>query len=230
MFVDIPDYEDIYQISPLGEILSSHQSSPIKGWVESTGYRAVSLRKEGIRKNICVHVLLAKIFIPNPKNLPEVNHKDGNKLNNSLHNLEWVAYVDNIRHAFSTGLTKHPACIDYTKIPTLLEEVINGITLRDICLRENMKETSSLRKLLLREAIRIGRESEFRQGTLKGRKAITTERSVKVIQKCISGLLVQEHASINEAARSVGKNPASIWKAINKQKLYLGFRWEQSSA
>lgn len=55
-------------------------------------------------KKVRLHRLLAENFIPNPLNLPCVNHKDGDKLNNSLDNLEWVSHSGNAKHAYSTGL------------------------------------------------------------------------------------------------------------------------------
>ena len=51
-----------------------------------------------------VHRMVAECFIANPNNLDTVNHKDGNKLNNSVENLEWMSYSDNLRHAFDNGL------------------------------------------------------------------------------------------------------------------------------
>lgn len=71
-----------------------------------SGYFKISTpRKKGIkRKTLLVHRLVAKMYIPNPENLPFVNHKDGNKQNNNYHNLEWCTREHNARHAFSTGL------------------------------------------------------------------------------------------------------------------------------
>jgi hypothetical protein len=64
------------------------------------------LRKKGDDKvkNLKIHRLVAEAFIPNPDNLPQVNHKDGNKLNNSVDNLEWCTCQYNIQHSFANGL------------------------------------------------------------------------------------------------------------------------------
>lgn len=73
------------------------------------GYFTTSVRPNGrMSKNIClkIHRLVAKAFISNPKNLPCVNHKDGNKLNNHVENLEWCTHKQNTLHAIKTGLTK----------------------------------------------------------------------------------------------------------------------------
>lgn len=230
MLIDLPGYEGIYQISSIGEIFSSYRKRLIKGWTGKAGYRTVSLWKDGKATKHNVHVLLATTFLPNPNNLPEVNHKDGVKLNNDLTNLEWISGSGNIRHAFTQGLTANAACIDYEKVPTLLQEVLVGTPLRDICRREGIKETSSLRKLLLREAIRVGCEEHFRQGTRIAKRSLVQEQSHRVIQTTLQGVQIQTFASINEAARSVGKNPSAIWKAITNQRPCLGFKWEKSRA
>ena len=88
---DVKGYEGLYQVSNLGNIKSFHKRSygnllklPIK-----KGYFQVGLRKNGIRKYYQVHRLVAEAFIENKQNLPQVNHKDENKLNNDVNNLEW---------------------------------------------------------------------------------------------------------------------------------------------
>lgn len=60
-------------------------------------------------KKVLIHRIVAEVFVPNPDNLPEVNHKDGNKLNNCVDNLEWVTRKGNMEHAMFKGLA--PQCM-----------------------------------------------------------------------------------------------------------------------
>lgn len=62
------------------------------------GYQNVVLCKNGNSYNKIIHRLVAQAFIPNPNNLPEVNHKDGNKANNHVDNLEWITHRENVSH------------------------------------------------------------------------------------------------------------------------------------
>lgn len=67
-------------------------------------YKVVNATVNGEKKSISVHRLVAMTFIPNPNNLPQVNHIDGNTRNNAVENLEWCTASENIRHAYRTGL------------------------------------------------------------------------------------------------------------------------------
>lgn len=90
----------MYQISKFGRVGNIKTERVLKLCVNSSGYKKVVLNG----KNEYVHRLVAETFIPNPHNLPEVNHKDGNKWNNCVDNLEWVSKSDNAKHAFDLGL------------------------------------------------------------------------------------------------------------------------------
>ena len=72
--------------------------------------------RDGKGKNCKVHRLVAETFIENPKALPQVNHIDGDKSNNTVENLEWCTNTENIRHAFSTGLNKSGEKSPYAKL------------------------------------------------------------------------------------------------------------------
>jgi len=74
--------------------------------ISLTGYCHIAIQCNKVRKDTNAHRLVAEAFIDNKKNLPEVNHIDGNKANNRVENLEWVTNGDNQRHAFRIGLKK----------------------------------------------------------------------------------------------------------------------------
>lgn len=101
---DIPGFEGIYKISNFGNVHSIRYNKLIKISIGKRGYRVISLWYRGKGKTVAIHRLLALLFIPNELNLPCVNHKDGNKLNNDLNNLEWVTYSQNNQHAFDMKL------------------------------------------------------------------------------------------------------------------------------
>lgn len=73
---------------------------------KSTGYVNISYRETCSGKNLqsSVHIMVAEMWVPNPDNLPEVNHKDGNKENNHKDNLEWCTHKENMAHAQKNGL------------------------------------------------------------------------------------------------------------------------------
>lgn len=105
---DIEDFENLYQISNLGRVLSLRNNKILKPTISSRDRNRlyVKLYKDKIQHTLIVSRLVAKAFIPNPDNLATVNHIDGNTFNNKVENLEWMSNTDNIRHAYRTGLQK----------------------------------------------------------------------------------------------------------------------------
>ena len=113
-WVDIEGYEGLYQVSTLGRVRSLdrwqynpvaathqtlHKGHILNGVVSQRGYLMVGLRPaEGKRKNCSVHRLVAKAFIPNPDNLPFVNHKNYDQLDNRVENLEWCNEAYNVHY------------------------------------------------------------------------------------------------------------------------------------
>ena len=100
---DIPGYEGLYQASNLGKIRNEKTRNILSGGIKR-GYKEVILIKDNKRKYKLVHRLIALTYIPNNSNKPQVNHKDGNKLNNNVDNLEWCTRSENMKHAYRTGL------------------------------------------------------------------------------------------------------------------------------
>ena len=104
----IPNFEDLYEISNTGEVRSKNprykNKSILKQGLSNKGYKNVCLCRKGVQKTFNVHRLVALAFIPNPNNLPCVNHKDENKTNNNVDNLEWCSYYYN--NVYGDRLTK----------------------------------------------------------------------------------------------------------------------------
>lgn len=102
---DIEGYEQLYQISNLGNVKSlgnggsnASKDKILKPAKLKYGYLTVNLCKQGKRKQYQIHRLVAQAFIDNPNNLPEVNHKDEDKTNNYIENLEWCERKYNINY------------------------------------------------------------------------------------------------------------------------------------
>jgi len=105
---DVPNFKGI-QASNTGLIRSIKRGFPyeLKRFIDKKGYVRVSItNSEGKTRNKSVHRLVCMAFLPNPNNLPQVNHKDGNKTNNNVENLEWITNRDNALHAIRNGLWK----------------------------------------------------------------------------------------------------------------------------
>lgn len=105
-YVPIKGFENLYSIDKDGNVLGLKRSKIVKQRISKFGYCRIKLCKENKLYYFQVHRLVAQAFIPNPNNLPQVNHKDGNKLNNNVDNLEWCTQSYNMKHAYKMGLEK----------------------------------------------------------------------------------------------------------------------------
>lgn len=112
---DVIGYDGLYKVSNHGRLLSikplvsfynkgKTSNVMIKGMINHKGYNLKGLSKNGIKKNISIHRIVAIHFIPNPFNHPQVNHIDGDKLNNHVENLEWCTAKENMRHCVDNGM------------------------------------------------------------------------------------------------------------------------------
>lgn len=146
-FYPIKGFEDYYEITKSGLIRSKHRTfircsgkrQPVIGRImkqriSNVGYYRVciSISELKINKDYSVHRLVAKTFIPNPLNLPCVNHLDGNKLNNNDWNLEWASYSTNNQHRYD--------CLGYiNKRRVLNDDAVIDIYLNAIKGTNNIK-------------------------------------------------------------------------------------------
>jgi hypothetical protein len=132
-------YEGLYKVSQTGKVRSVSRTVKLRDgrtrWLQGrvlkpslySGYPGVCLCKRGKQEIVLVHRLVAIAFISNPYHKPEVNHKDGDKTNCNVRNLEWVTQVENERHALRMGLKARGMRIAVCVIP---EEDIPSIISR----------------------------------------------------------------------------------------------------
>lgn len=87
-------------------VIIGKRGVPMVGSTDRCGYHWVVFSENGRTKSYMVHRLIAQTFIPNPENLPCINHKDGNKQNNAVDNLEWCTKSENTKHSYRVGLQR----------------------------------------------------------------------------------------------------------------------------
>ena len=117
---DVQNYEGLYAVTSCGKVYSYKSKKFLKPRKGGAGYLEVGLYKGGERKTYRVHRLVAEAYLPNPNNLPCVNHKDENKENNALPNLEWCDWSYNINYGsrnkrVSQTLGKPVFCVELNK-------------------------------------------------------------------------------------------------------------------
>lgn len=99
---DIPGYENLYKVSTFGNVFSYGVNKIISPWINNRGYLCVKLYRRGYRQEWKVHVLVCKTFRPDEETLRknEVHHKDFNKENNRVENLEWCTRKKNMKYNY----------------------------------------------------------------------------------------------------------------------------------
>lgn len=104
----IQGYEELYRISSKGRVFSIAKSIFLTPLPNNHGYLSVGLYKNRRCKKMLIHRLVAQAFMGNHENKPDVNHKDGNKSNNVVSNLEWVTKSENSKHSYLNKFHRPP--------------------------------------------------------------------------------------------------------------------------
>ena len=148
VWADIQGYENKYQVSNLGNVrsLNYHRERKAKIMTAklSRGYKVIGLRKDGVKKFFSVHRLVADAFIPSEDKTLQINHKNLNKEDNSVENLEWVSPKENTIHAIVNGRFKNSAnklraANEKRKIPLIAINKFTGIIYEFCSIREAAK-------------------------------------------------------------------------------------------
>lgn len=137
---DIKGYEGLYAITEDGNVWSYRRNKFLKHTLNNSGYYMIDLYKDKKRKKYLIHRLVCETYIPNPDNLPQVNHKDENKQNNCVSNLEWMSRIDNMN--YGTGIersakkrSKPVYCVELDKTFKSIRQAAKelGLSDRHIC-------------------------------------------------------------------------------------------------
>jgi len=136
MWKEIEGYEGRYSVSEDGQVFSHRRKKVLKGMISSRGYYSVNLCN-GKSHFTKVSRLVGKAFVENPCNYPQINHKDGNKLNDHYSNLEWCTQAQNIRHGLKMGLYKtgelhFNAKLSREQVADIREQSALGVTYREL--------------------------------------------------------------------------------------------------
>lgn len=119
-----------YSVTKNGQIFSHKTNKFKKPFTDKAGYVRIQLYQNNKKKNYYLHRLIANTYLPNYDSNLQVNHKDGNKSNNNITNLEWVTPKENIKHSLNNKLRKkyYPQCVTYK----LILDTLTGVFYNDI--------------------------------------------------------------------------------------------------
>jgi len=249
---DVEGYENLYQVSTDGLVRTSHKGlwEMLSAGRKKHGYYSVLLHKDGKRKNMLIHRLVAKAFLPNPNNYPYINHKDENPSNNHVDNLEWCtasynnSYGEHPKKVSKAAKerTRTGKCFDGSDylgnmVAPVLQYDLNGNFIHEF---ESVKEarekySSRVQDCLSGKTTQAG-GFQWKYKT-KDAYPLKIDAYVKNVNQslCCSrpikqlkdGVVVATYGSIKEASAKTGFDYSGIKKCLNgTYKQTFGFTWE----
>ena len=180
---------------------------------------------DGSKKRVYAHRAVAIAYLPNPNNLPEVNHKDGNKLNNYVDNLEWVSSVENKRHAIQQGLYNYEHVYCFAPNRQLVAEYLS--------IADAARSTSLSISIIQQELHKTPKSlaggfywsNSPELGPIKQYSNLGLAKPVNQYDKF--GKYIMTYPSTGTAARAVGCNASHIGECCRgKIKSYKGYIWK----
>ena len=244
-FVPIKNYEGLYEVNPKGVVRSIDRILKVQGQATrlfkgrilaqvtnpQTGYLMVSLWKGNIGSNKYVHRLVAEAFIPNPLQLPEVNHIDAVRTNASRENLEWCTREHNMQHAYNIGSLsqEHRRNLTDPQLDELLQEFFTGVSLTQLASELGIglsRFSVNMRKRAENTALDAQYKQELiRQKTLRNKEAIQP-KTQEICQYTKQGTFIRRYASLNQAGKATGTSAGNICNVLaGRTKTAGGYIW-----
>lgn len=221
-----------HTISIDGTITNTKTTQVKKQWLGANGYYYVDIHENGIAKKVAVHRLIAQHFLINPDAKRTVNHLDGNKLNNTLSNLEWATNSENTQHAYDTGLQPYRRNYSLKDYENFLHQVLTGTSIT--ALSKIVNQSLTQLSLHIKEAaIRLGLLADY-VNALKEQKSIQQRNANRVtvavdMIDVTSGKVLMTFSKVKDAMRYLGKTSSGpISNALNgRQKSAFGYFWKR---
>lgn len=176
--IPIAHYENRYLIGKDGVIINLANNSPLKPTENPNGYLKVGLANgDGTHYQELLHILVALHYLPNPYKYPQINHKNGNKKDCNVENLEWCSSKQNIEHAVKTGL--RPGYMSANDKEMYLYEVLNGKQV-SILAKEISRRPETLHKMLRDTADRLNIRDQWDIVMRRNRNAAALQNLKKI--------------------------------------------------
>lgn len=207
MMVDIKNYEGLYAITEDGRVWSYRNKKFLKLQKGKTGYYKVVLSKNNIQKTYNIHKLVAIAYIDNPNDYPCINHKDENKLNNKVENLEWCTYQYNSNYGTSKDRIrqKRVGCV-------FSQETL-----------QKMSDAKKGKSLKIETKEKIGKANKGRIKSEETKQKMSQSKCKKIM--CIETKII--YNSIKEAGEALNLNFRNISACcIGKRSKCGGFHWK----
>lgn len=246
---EVKGYENLYMVSNLGRIKSLARLTrkkngsyyPVKEKIlkpitTTRGYKVVALPTGNGQRQFFVHRLVAIAFIPNPHNYPFINHKDENKSNNHVENIEWCTAKYNINYGNCRNKISESEIVSVNAYTTSgdfigyfksLTEAANelNVFIQNIskCCQKKIGYT---RGIVFRYA--NDTEGNKKENIISANRYLKTaaHKAKRVIQYTLDGKAIKTYNSISEAAKQNGLSAGNIWSCCNKKyKSTGGYRW-----
>lgn len=244
----VKGWESFYQVSNLGSVRSldrtyirkdgfsvNKKGRVMKTPLNSDGYPIIHLKADGRRRTTRVHRIVAESLIPNPNNFSEVNHKDEDKTNNNIDNLEWCTHYYNANYGtMLTRMYEHPnqiASLERSKKPIVGVEIGTGKEIRFESVAEADRNGFPRRNVqaAIKGYDKTCRgyiwffEKDFNEAVKdKSLKALNK----KVVKKDHQDNILNEYPDTKKAGKSVGRDPSNISRACTLGRTCAGYKWE----
>ena len=240
-FVDINGYEGLYKVNNRGEVLSVRSKRILKAGKNKQGYMCVALAKDGKSKTHKVHRLVATAFISNPNNYPYINHKDEDKTNNNVENLEWCTHKYNIN--YGTAIERRSEAIKKSPLKrrkAVLQLSLAGDIVREYHSTKDAAEATGIdRRQISRSINHLGKQAHGFLWILKEdynneidyteiwKKESIHPKPKRIAQYTKNGEFIKEWGSLKEAHLELGINYSSLTNCLCGRYSHAGgFIWK----